>query len=218
MNLTSLLAHALATSSALQTGWTSDKMLINLTDEIFRISGADACVFGSCSTNIRNLFSDVDVVDYITTKTPEQYDQKYNRFYGGGRAFVLKHNDSLPAVKTAIAACARAALPTILAEEGDSTLCVHSFPNETVDELVVHYHRAVKYNACTQQGETPELCLIHIFQLNERVLNNGARATQTIQQMLVRRLRFLTADIVDVRDKANHYLYEANKPSSGSGH
>jgi len=226
MNLTSLIAHAFATQQALETGWTWDPLLIDLTDEIYRISGADPCAFGVCGTGFRNLFFDPDIVDYITSGVPEQYSTDYEEFYGGGRLFVLQFNDSLPFVKTVVAACARATLPTILGEVGDEALCTLgktelTVPNETVEELVVYYHRALAYNAClfneTQIYEyKPRMCLMSAFGLNEPPLYNAARAAQTVRQMLVRRLRFLTADIVEERNRANDYLYEAGKSDEGS--
>jgi hypothetical protein len=225
MNLTALIAHALATTDALRTGWTNDPVLIRLVDEIFVISGADACAFGACGVDFRNLFFDPDVVDYVTHAVPEQYSADYDAFYNG-RQFVQVFNDSLPDVLTVLQACARAERPT-LALQGDDSFCTLAkndlrAPNATVDELLVHYHRTKKYNACisdqTVYEYKPRMCLMKAFDLNESVLYNAARAAQTVRQMLVRRNEFLLADIVAERDKANMYLYENGKSDlSGSG-
>jgi hypothetical protein len=227
MNLTALIAHALATTQALRTGRTTDPLIIRLVDEIFQISGADACAFGACGVDYRNLFFDPDVVDYVMHAVPEQWGADYDAFYNG-RQFVMTFNDSLPDVLTVLQACARAERPTVLARAGDSSFCTLGkrdlpVPNASIDELLVHYHRTEKYNACLSNQTIvyeykPRMCLMKAFNLNEPALYNAARAAQTVRQMLVRRNEFLLKDIVAERDKANMYLYEHGKSDlSGSG-
>ena len=219
MNLTSLIVHALATSRALETGRTTDPVLVRLTDDIFRISGADECAFGACGAGVRALVYDLDHL--VSIGAPEQHGPGYDVFYGGGRAFVLLFNGSLPFVKTVVAACARAELPTILALRGDVAFChlakadLH-VPFASVGDLADHYRRTVAYNACLLDQPNTSKCLIKVFHLNERALSAAARAAQTVQQMLVRRLEFLTSDIVDVRDQAIRYL-ESAAVGGGSG-
>lgn len=220
MNLTSLIFHALATSRALETGRTTDPVLVRLTDDIFRISGADECAFGACGAGVRALLFDPDHL--VCCGEPEQYGPAYDVFYGGGRAFVRSFNGSLPFVKTVVAACARADLPTILALRGDAAFCLLGkadlhVPFATVEELAGHYRRTVAYNACLAVGQPDaSACLLEVFHLSERALSAAARAAQTVQQMLVRRLEFLTSDIVDVRDRAIGYLESAGV-GGGSG-
>jgi hypothetical protein len=227
MNLTSLIFHALATERALETGYSYDPSIMKLTDDIFKISGADECAFGACTGNLRNLFFDPAVGDYITNEwvVPESYNWiEYGDLFDGGRTFTLQFNNSLPAFKTVVAACARAALPTVLELEGDGMDCFNgknkfNVQRETVDDMLLFYHRTLDYNTCLKlpSAATSEMsCLVSTFGLNANQLQNAARASRQVKVMLTRRLAFLTSDILDVRDIANRYIND-RPTNNGSG-
>jgi len=231
MNITTLIFHALATERALKTGRSDDPGLMDLSDAIFAISGADECAFGACTGNVRNFFFEPTISDYIVTRglVPESYNWiEYGDLFDGGRAFTLGFNNSLPEFRDVLATCARADLPTVFEIEGDGMKCFNgknkfNVTRETFDGMLRYYHNTLDYNACLgnaywESMPEPEVaCLVEVFGLDDYRLKNAARASRQVQLALERRLMLLQDDIADAHSTAANYInsHVSNTQSSG---
>jgi len=203
MNLTALLATALATNNALYNGWTADPGTVALIDAIYRISGADPCAFNACTNGTRVLYGPIyasatSVEDVVAGRgpPPDAYDQDlYGDLFGWCRDFM-----------------------NLFPSEHIFSNTLRALDSSAVDQLV---KTATAYQTCTG-GEMR--CMCTACDVDIAPLKRAAQAAASVEAALVRRVTLLNTDIHNARNQIMQYYttvadepYDRSWGSGGSG-